>query len=75
MSQGIDYVRVQAGKDISVPSSNFSVGVNRWLELSASLGYAGSQFETIRVRGLADTYVGAKPRRNTNYSHMVGYLS
>jgi hypothetical protein len=60
VSQGLDYDRVQAGKDISVPSSDFSLGVNRWLDLSASLGYARSQFETIRVGGIADTYVGAK---------------
>jgi hypothetical protein len=60
ISQGLDYDRVSAGKDISVPSSDFSVGVNRWLDLSASLGYARSQFETIRVGGMADTYVGGK---------------
>lgn len=60
MSQGVDYGRVQVGKDLSGPSSSFSLGLNRWLEVSASLGYARSQFETIRVTGLADTYAGAK---------------
>lgn len=60
ISQGVDYDRVQPGKDFSGPSSYFSVGLNRRLDLSASLGYVRSQFETIRINGLADTYIGVK---------------
>lgn len=60
MSQDIEYARTVGGKDFAFPSSYFSAGLNKRLEVSGGIGYVRSQFEELRVNGLADTYIGGK---------------
>lgn len=62
MSLGLSagYGRVYSGHDRSLPSVDFTLGIHRRVEVSASSGYAYSQFENVSVSGISDTYAGVK---------------
>lgn len=60
VSEYFSYTKVPAGRDVSFPSTYFSLGFNKWLGVSGSTSYARSQFEESRINAVGDTYVGVK---------------
>ncbi len=60
VSSYYSYVKVPAGRDISVPCTYVSLGLSRRVSFSGGLGYARSTFEDDSVNGIGDTYFGLK---------------
>jgi hypothetical protein len=60
VSSDFGYGKVESGHDTSFPSSYLTLGLTDRMHISGGTGYVRSEFEDIRVNGIADTYVGLK---------------
>ncbi|HYM13307.1 MAG TPA: hypothetical protein VEU62_21390, partial [Bryobacterales bacterium] len=54
------YDRLQAGQDVSGPSTYFSLGLHPRCSVFGDVGRVHSRFEQFRLGGLSDSYFGGK---------------
>jgi hypothetical protein len=60
ITEYFSYHKVPAGRDMAAPSTYFSLGLHRRVDVTGGLSYVKSQFEESRINAVGDSYVGAK---------------
>ena len=57
---GAGYVKVPAGHDVWMPSSDLSIGLTRWMDVSIYSSITKVSFEGFRTTAMGDAYINAK---------------
>ncbi len=57
---GAGYLKVPSGYDVWMPSSDLSIGLTRWMDVSLFSSVSKNSFETFRTTAMGDAYINAK---------------
>lgn len=57
---GAGYVKVPSGWDVWMPSSDLSIGLTRWMDVSLYSSVSKTSFDFFRTTAVGDSYINAK---------------